>query len=409
MATSTSKHAPYAGKVLDSALDAIGNTPLIRLDRLAKVHGLKCNLYGKLEYFNVGGSVKDRMSLSMLEAAEREGKMIPGKSTLIEATAGNTGAALAMMAAVRGYNVILVLPQRMSIDKDVILRALGAEIVRVPDKEIFNAVDRLISVIPNAVVLNQFANPANPLAHEYTTGPEIIDAIESTVSDGSGRPSTGKVDVFCAGCATGGTMTGVVRALRKSHNPDVLAVGCDPLGSILAEPEELNDTTVPIRLEGMGAGFISATLDRTVVSRWIKVADSESYSAALSVHRHEGLLVGGSSGGIVAGAVKYLKSEEGWKRDGGVEGRNVVIMLPDGIRNYMTQSWLVDSFRNPTAHPYAEKIAEAMKSLEEAQPAQPGPGLVPKMEGLNTGVSDQAESKVDENVVGGGLVAAAED
>ncbi|KDQ15024.1 hypothetical protein BOTBODRAFT_54920 [Botryobasidium botryosum FD-172 SS1] len=352
----------FAGRVLETALDGIGNTPLIRMDRIAKAYGLKCNLYGKVEYFNPGGSVKDRMALRMLEAAEKEGKLIPGKSVLIEPSAGNTGAALAMMACLKGYRTVIVMPDRMSMDKDLILRALGAEVVRAPGPTMLSVSETLVATIPHGIMLDQFINPNNPLAHELTTAPEIIAAIESTV--GGDRPTSGKIDVFCGCGGSGGTLTGVARGLRKSHNPDVKIIASDPTGSILALPETLNDPDAPIFLEGAGLKFVPKNLDRTSVSKWVKITDAEGYNAALQVHRLEALLIGGSAGAVVAGLLKYLKSDEGWEEFGGVEGKNAVAMLPDGIRNYMTQAWFTDSFANASDSPWAKQIEDA---LDEAR------------------------------------------
>ncbi|KDQ09553.1 hypothetical protein BOTBODRAFT_178936 [Botryobasidium botryosum FD-172 SS1] len=354
----TSNH-PFAGRVLDSALDAIGNTPLIRMDRIAKAHNLQCNLYGKVEYFNAGGSIKDRAARCMLEAAEREGILTPGKSVLIECSAGNAGMALAMMGCLKGYRTVIVMPDHMSTDKDLILRALGAEVVRAPDPAPKIVARKLAETIPSAVMLDQFANPNNPLAHELTTAPEIIAAIESII--GSDRPTSGKVDVVCASGGSGGTLTGVARGLRKLHNPDVKVIGSDSMGSVLAQPDTLNDSNDPICLEGAGLKFVPENLDRSCVSKWIKVTDAEGFGATVQIHRLEGLLVGGSSGAIVAGVLKYLKSDEGWKEFGGVEGKNVVALLPDGIRNYLTQEWLLNSFSDAVDSPYANEIEHALK------------------------------------------------
>jgi len=273
-----------------------------------------------------------------------------------------------MMAVLKGYRAILVLPARMSPDKDLILRAFGAEVVRSPDSTIFNVAQRLVETIPHAIMLNQFENPNNPLAHELTTAPEIIAAIESTA--GGDRPSSGKVDVFVAGSGSGGTLTGVARGIRRDHNPDVKIIASDPTGSIHAEPESLNDPSVPIRLEGMGIKFIPQNLDRSCITKWIKITDDEAFDTTLLVHRHEALLVGGSAGGIVAGALKYLKSEEGWNEIGGVEGKNVILLMPDGIRNYMTQGWFVNSFSNAADSPFAAHIADAIEAAQTAQSNQ---------------------------------------
>ncbi|KAF8555969.1 pyridoxal phosphate-dependent enzyme beta subunit [Imleria badia] len=337
--------------ILDNALDAVGNTPLIRLDKIAAEEGLKCNLLGKLECLSVGGSVKDRIAKAMVLAAEKEGKLIPGQSVVIEPTSGNTGIGLAMACAVKGYSVIITMPNKMSREKEALLRALGAKVVRTPDTEPWDSPNSHIGVaqrlereIPHAIILDQYRNPNNPLAHEYTTGPEIIDAVISTPSSLS-RPSSMKVDAFIAGAGTGGTITGISRALKKTHNPGCIVVGVDPVGSILAFPDNLNDHGVgePYVVEGIGYDFIPQVLSRDPgdVDIWQKITDEEAFKAVQRLMRKEGLLVGGSSGSALSGALAWLKSEQG-RKVAETEGMNVVVLLPDGIRNYMSKEWFLD-------------------------------------------------------------------
>ncbi|KAH0836713.1 tryptophan synthase beta subunit-like PLP-dependent enzyme [Lanmaoa asiatica] len=408
----TSRH------ILDNALDAVGDTPLIRLDKIAAEEGLKCNLrmyllrfrslfgkykhpfsslVGKLEFMSAGGSVKDRVAKAMVLAAEKEGRLIPGQSIVIEPTSGNTGLflhisciwpylrreertgiGLAMTCLLverllntvdKGYSVIITMPEKMSQEKEALVRALGAQVIRTPDTEPWDSpksnigttpivslhpswlnslttvglAQRLQREIPHAVILDQFRNPNNPLVHEHTTGPEIIDAVTSTPSSSS-RPSSMKVDAFIAGAGTGGTVTGISRALKKTHNSDCIVVGIDPIGSILAYPDTLNDQGVgkPYVVEGIGYGFIPEVLSRDPgdVDTWLKTADQEAFKAVQRLMKKEGLLVGGSSGSALSGALTWLKSEQG-RKFAETEGMNVVVLLPDGIRNYMSKEWFL--------------------------------------------------------------------
>ncbi|ORY72421.1 cysteine synthase [Leucosporidium creatinivorum] len=337
---------------VDSVLSLIGSTPLVRLDKLAKEEGLKCNLYAKVEAFNAGGSVKDRIALRMVEEAESEGRLIPGKSVLVEPSSGNTGIALALVAAVKGYRCIITMPEKMSMEKENIMKALGAEVIRTPTEAAHDSPDSnlgrasaLIKEIPNAVMLNQYDNPNNPDAHYYTTAPEIIASLAHTAQSLStfARPSTGLCDVLVAGAGTGGTISGLSKRLQES-NPDILVVGVDPRGSVLARPEELNKLeegeSDQYKIEGIGYDFIPGVLSHTSVHHWIKTSDPTSFAAARRLIRTEGIMCGGSSGSAIHAALEYLKSEEGAKKFGQVEGKNVVVLLADGIRNYVSAPWL---------------------------------------------------------------------
>ena len=288
-------------------LESIGNTPLVRLNRIGQ--GLKATLLAKVESLNPGGSVKDRVAVQMIDAAEREGALKPG-GVIIEATAGNTGVGLALVAAIRGYRCIFVLPDKMSEDKISLLRAYGAEVVITPTSvppdspESYNGVaDRLAREIPGAFRPNQFANPNNPLAHYQTTGPEIWED--------SGRA----VEVFVAGMGTGGTISGTAKYLREK-NPRVVIVGADPEGSILS-----GDAPHSYRVEGIGEDFIPRTFDRQVVDEMVRVSDRDSFNTARKLAREEGLLVGGSAGTAVAAALKYAERL--------TEHRTIVVLLPD--------------------------------------------------------------------------------
>jgi len=343
---------------------------LIRLDRIAKQFELKCNLLAKVEFFSVGGSVKDRIAKRMVEKAEEEGRLIPGKSIVIEPTSGNTGIGLALACAIKGYPVIITLPEKMSLEKEVTLRALGAEIVRTPTDAASSSPEsnlgvaaRLAQLIPNGVILNQYTNPHNPEAHEFGTGPEIIEAIVGAPSTAS-RPSSERVDVFIAGAGTGGTLTGVSRAVKK-HNADAIVVAIDPKGSILAHPATLNvleeGSSAQYQVEGIGYDFFPDVLNHKQIDVWVKTSDDESFAAARKIMLTEGLLIGGSSGSVLAGAMKWLKSPEGFESVGGVEGKNVVVLFPDGIRNYMSKPWFRDALNAGGPSALATQIADVLQ------------------------------------------------
>ncbi|KAF9006177.1 cystathionine beta-synthase [Cyathus striatus] len=368
-------------QILDNALGAVGHTPLIRLDKIAKGNGLQCNLLAKVEYMSAGGSVKDRIAKAMVEAAEKEGKLIPGKSVVIEPTSGNTGIGLAMACAIKvnrpmlddvvdkGYSVIITLPNKMSLEKEALLRALGAEVIRTPTEAAWDAPESHIGVaqrlqreIPHGIILDQYRNVNNPLAHEYTTGPEIIEAVTSTPST-SEHPSSEKVDVMIAGAGTGGTITGLSRAMKKKHNKDCIVIAIDPKGSILAVPDALNEDGSGSQyiVEGIGYDFIPDVLSRdpSDVDEWVKTSDEESFTAVQSLMRTEGLLVGGSSGSALAGALRWLKSDAG-KEVASTKGKNVVVLLADGIRNYMSKSWFLKIAMESEPSPLASAIAQVL-------------------------------------------------
>ncbi len=302
--------------ILDSILDATGRTPLVRLSRIGK--GLPCELLGKCEFMNPGGSVKDRIGVRMLLDAERDGRIKPG-DTLIEPTSGNTGIGIAMAAAVRGYRVIITLPEKMSQEKQVVLEALGAEIIRTPTEAAWDSPEshigvakRLKEIIPNSHILDQYANPSNPIAHEEGTGREIIDQCG------------GKLDAVVMTAGTGGTITGVARVIRREV-PGCKIIGVDPEGSILAGPGEIKS----YKVEGIGYDFIPDVLDRRLVDRWIKSNDRDSFLVARQLIRQEGLMCGGSSGSAVWAAMQVC-------RDLG-PGKRVVVLLADSIRNYLSK------------------------------------------------------------------------
>ncbi|HEX6581010.1 MAG TPA: cystathionine beta-synthase [Actinomycetota bacterium] len=302
--------------VLDSFLDATGNTPLVRLHSVAR--GVKPTILAKLEMLNPGSSVKDRIGLRMIEAAEREGLLKPG-GTIVEPTSGNTGHGLAIAAAVRGYRCIFVMPDKMSQEKISLLRAYGAEVVICPTavapespESYYRVADRLAAEIPGAFQPNQYHNPVNPQTHYDTTGPEIWEQTE------------GRLTAFVCGVGTGGTISGAGRYL-KERDPDVLVVGADPEGSIYS-----GDTPRPYLVEGIGEDFMPSTFDPSVVDRYIRVSDRDSFLTARAITRQEGILVGGSSGTAVFAALaigRELNDPEA----------TIVVLLPDSGRQYMSK------------------------------------------------------------------------
>jgi cystathionine beta-synthase len=309
----------------ESILQSVGRTPLVRLRRVAE--GVISKVYAKVESSNPGGSTKDRVGIAMVEEAERRGWLRPG-GTIIEATAGNTGVGLALVAAVKGYRCIFVLPDKMSAEKIRLLKAYGAEIVITPTSvppdspESYNGVaDRLAREIPGAWRPNQFSNLANPDIHYHTTGPEVWEQSE------------GRVTAFVAGVGTGGTISGVGRYL-KERNPEIKVIGADPEGSILS-----GDSPHPWKVEGIGEDFVPKTLNGQIVDEWIRVSDAESFATARSLARREGLLLGGSSGTAVAAALRYAR------RLGPEE--LVVALCADTGRNYMSKfyddGWLSEN------------------------------------------------------------------
>jgi len=299
----------------NNVLEAIGKTPLLKLNNITK--GIESQIYVKAEFLNPGGSVKDRIGLKMIEAAERSGQLKP-QGTIIEATAGNTGVGLALVAAVKGYRCIFVMPDKMSQDKINLLKAYGAEVVITPTSvapdspESYNGVaDRLAREIPFAYRPNQFENPNNPLAHYLTTGPEIW------------QDSEGKVEVFVAGMGTGGTISGTAKYL-KEKNPNIIIVGADPQGSILS-----GDSPKSYKVEGIGEDFIPKTFNRQIVDEMVRVSDKESFNVARRLAREDGLLVGGSAGTALAAALKYAQRLE--------QPKYIVVLLPDTGRNYINK------------------------------------------------------------------------
>jgi cystathionine beta-synthase len=301
----------------ENVIDAVGNTPLVRLARIERGEGIRAHLLAKIEYLNPGGSVKDRPAVKMIEVAEKEGLLKPG-GTIVEPTSGNTGAGLALAAAVKGYRCICVMPDKTSKDKQDFLKALGAEVVVTPtlapdDPESYYAVaERLAGEIPGGFKPGQYENPANALAHYETTGPEVWEQ------------TGGRITHFVAGMGTCGTITGTGRYL-KEQNPEVKIVGADPEGSIFSDPNDVHQYAV----EGVGEDFYPGNYDPEVVDEVIQVDDRESFLMTRRLMREEGLFVGGSCGMAVVAAVRAAKDLP--------QSAVLVVLLPDTGRNYVSK------------------------------------------------------------------------
>ena len=315
--------------LVDNILETIGHTPLVRFNRIA--NELPCEMYGKCEYFNPGGSIKDRIAAKMIEVAEQSGRIKPG-DTLIEPTSGNTGIGLALAGAVKGYKVIITMPEKMSREKQVVLEALGAIIHRTPTEAAWDAPDSHISLakklqaeIPHSHILDQYANPENPNAHYETTAQEILD------DAGEG------LAMVVMGVGTGGTITGVAKKI-KEVNPEIQIIGVDPFVSILGGGDEV----YPYLVEGIGYDFFPEVLDNKLVDEYIKVNDENSFLIAKRLIREEGLLVGGSSGTAVWAALQAAQRLK--------KGEKCVVILPDGIRNYLSKfvdnKWMTAHFKH---------------------------------------------------------------
>src|ERR671932_1057329 len=302
--------------IKDSILDTVGETPLVRLSRIGA--GLTPQLVAKMELFNPGGSIKDRVAIRLIEAAERDGRLRPG-GTIIEPTSGNTGTGLAIAARLKGYRVIAVMPDKMSREKIDLLRAYGAEVIVTPTdvspdspQSYYRVADRLTKEIPGAFQPNQYANPANPRTHYETTGPELW------------RQSAGRITHLVVGVGTGGTVTGMGRYL-KEQNPAIEVIGADPVGSIYS-----NDEVHPYLVEGVGEDFWPQTFDRGVVDRYVTVSDRDSFLTTRRLAEQEGLLVGGSCGLAVHAALEVAKGISDPKA-------MIAVVLPDGGRAYLSK------------------------------------------------------------------------
>jgi cystathionine beta-synthase len=308
----------------DSILTTIGDTPLVRLNSVTS--GVDPLVLAKVEFFNPGGSVKDRIGWPIIEAAEREGRLRPG-GTIVEATSGNTGVGLAIAAAIKGYRCIFVMPDKMSQEKILLLRAFGARVVVTPTavepgdpRSYYSVARRLVEETPNAILADQYYNPVNPQAHYETTGPEIW------------AQTGGRITHFIAGMGTGGTITGVGRYL-KERNPDIKVIGVDPIGSILYELHRTGTYTEAegYKVEGIGEDFLPGATDLGIVDEIVQVNDRESLLMTRRLVREEGIFCGGSCGSAIAGALKYIQQQRL-----GPEAV-VVVILPDSGSRYLSK------------------------------------------------------------------------
>ena len=301
--------------IYNNLTELIGNTPMMRLDALAKSEGAKANIIAKLEYFNPAGSVKDRVAFNMITEAEKSGKLKPG-ATIIEPTSGNTGIGLAAVGAARGYKVILTMPETMSVERRNLVKAFGAEVVLTDgSKGMSGAIEKaneLKKRIYGAIIAGQFENPANPQAHYETTGPEIW------------RDTEGKIDVFVAGIGTGGTVSGVGKYL-KEQNPDIKIIGVEPASS----PVLTQGHGGAHKIQGIGAGFVPETLSRDVIDEVITCTDKAAYETGNKIAKAHGILVGISSGAAVWAAIEISKRPE-------FSGKNIVTLLPDTGDRYLS-------------------------------------------------------------------------
>ena len=302
-------------KIYKSLTELIGGTPLLELTQFEKDYQLEATMLAKLEYFNPAGSVKDRVAKSILDDAEQSGKLKPG-GTIIEPTSGNTGIGLAAVAAARGYKLIITMPATMSVERRMLMKAYGAELVLTDGKKgmsgAIEKADELHREIPGSLIAGQFTNPANPKAHFETTGPEIY------------RDTDGKVDIFVAGVGTGGTVSGVGKYL-KSKNPDVKVVAVEPATS----PVLTKGKSGAHGIQGIGAGFVPDTLDTSVYDEVIAVEDADAYKFSRAVTASDGLLVGISAGAAICAGVQLARRPEN-------KGKTIVVLLPDSGERYLS-------------------------------------------------------------------------
>lgn len=308
-------------KVYEKITDLIGGTPLLKLTNYSKQNNLEATIYGKLEYFNPAGSVKDRIAKAMIDDAEAKGLLKPG-AVIIEPTSGNTGIGLAVVASSRGYKIILTMPETMSVERRNLLKAYGAELVLTDGakgmKGAIEKAEELAKETPNSFIPSQFTNAANPAAHIATTGPEIWNDTD------------GKVDIFVAGVGTGGTVSGVGKYL-KSQNPNVKVVAVEPAGS----PVLSKGTAGPHKIQGIGAGFVPKTLDTEIYDEIIAVENEDAFKTGRTLARKEGLLVGISSGAAVFAATELAKRPEN-------KGKIIVALLPDTGERYLSTPMFAD-------------------------------------------------------------------
>ncbi len=314
--TGDAPHTPGRGRVFASITDTIGDTPLVRMDRIAREKGVEARLIGKLEFFNPIGSVKDRIGVSMIDALEAQGRISPGRGVLVEPTSGNTGIALAFVAAARGYKLILVMPESMSVERRKMLALLGAELILTPAaqgmKGAIAKADEIVAATPGAVMPQQFENPANPDIHRRTTAEEIWN------------DTGGEVDIVVSGVGTGGTITGVGQVL-KSRKRSVRMVAVEPEDS----PVLSGGAPGPHKIQGIGAGFVPAILDRGVIDEIVTVGNQSAFDTARLIARLEGIPVGISSGAAVAAAIDVGRRPEN-------AGKTIVVIIPSFAERYLS-------------------------------------------------------------------------
>ena len=339
-------HGAYA-----DVTQAIGRTPMVRLNKVA-AH-IRSSIYVKCEYLNPGGSMKDRIALNIIRDAEQKGRLGPG-GVIIEATSGNTGAGLAMVAALRGYQCIFVMPDKMSTEKVANLRSLGAKVVLCPTavdaedpRSYYSVTKRLVAETPNAFHANQYHNPANPEAHYLSTGPEIWEQ------------TAGEIDAFVAGMGTGGTISGCGKFF-KEQNPKVKIVGVDPIGSIYYELKKTGRITKPFSysVEGIGEDFVPSTMNLNIVDEIIRVDDKDCFLLTRALVQKEGILCGGSAGAAVMGAIRYAEQLDAQ----GLPPQNIVVLLPDSSQKYLSKifddNWMRDNGFLDTEDPLGNDSAQ---------------------------------------------------
>ncbi|MFQ5650768.1 MAG: cystathionine beta-synthase [bacterium] len=315
---------------LNNILEAVGNTPMVKLNRVTK--GFKATVLAKIEFFNPGGSVKDRIAIAMIDVAEKEGRLKPG-GTIVESTSGNTGAGLALVAALRGYKAVFTMPDKMSSEKVRNLKAFGAEVIVTPTavppespESYYSVARKIVKETQNSILANQYFNPVNPEAHYQTTGPEIWEQ------------TGGQVDYFVAGMGTGGTISGTGKFL-KEKKPQVKVIGADPVGSILKQYFYTRKMTEakPYKVEGVGEDIIPGTTHFEIIDEVIDITDKESFNTARRISREEGIFIGGSGGLAAAAALKLAKDLPA--------GKMVVVLLPDSGAKYLTTFYSDDWMR----------------------------------------------------------------
>ena len=325
-----------------SIIDVIGDTPLVKLNKLPQKYDIDCEIFAKCEYLNPGGSIKDRIAKRMIEDAEKSNIIKPG-DTLIEPTSGNTGIGIALIGLIKGYKIIITMPDKMSLEKSNLLKLLGAKIIRTPTNVLSNSPNSHISVAkkiryemnlskPNSAhILNQYSNESNPNVHYDTTALELLEQTNN------------KIDMIVIGVGTGGTITGIAKRMKEKFGDKIQIIGVDPYGSLLATG---NEQVYNFDVEGIGYDFIPEVLIRELIDDWVKINDQNSFNMARELISYEGLLVGGSSGSIMFAAIQAIRGHTLFKKTRPLQkDERCVIILPDSVRNYMTKfvsdEWMI--------------------------------------------------------------------